>query len=944
MIKRHLQLQRLMRILVMLVVLVPAISLLSGVFNISPSPKADAAAPTFQAGHIIDDNVFTNSNALSAAQIQSFLDDMVGSCYSPGAKSTNPLNGACINQYIENPSTLQNNFNNPNASVPGGLTAAQIIYNAAQAYQINPEVLLVTMQKEQGLVTDNWPFYSEYQYAMGYACPDSSPQCSGTYADFYKQVDGAAWQFRQYLNNPGAYNYWIGSNNIEYAPGCGAGVVNIQNAATAALYIYTPYQPDSNVLANTNPIGSSNGPGPAINDSCAAYGNRNFWWYFNSWFGQSVTTNISLAEATGSSTYYVLYDGIKQGIPSLDVLNAWGLEGLPVETLDPSVLNAIPTASTALTRYVQVTSTGQNYFADNGNFYWVSSNDATDWNNFPGQSLSQASNTLVNFANFEGEIQPYVYVSGSSTYYVVDNGALHPVSSGNEYGLWAGNALPMQISSAYFNTMSQASTLSGPELTYGGSTYVLSNGTKFSLTSSTASLVPSSWSSSSASIGQGLFNLIGNAGPLQYMVQGYGDPTVYLLDGGTKRGIPDGQTYSAYQSNGNSTSSVSPYLVSLIPTGNPVSGNIVSTGGQYFVVNQSLQVIPPSLYSNYNVPTNAMALQTDFRSIIPVTSTVVPIVSSGVDPTIYYLDGGNRMPFSNPTTYGLLGGTGGYTYLLPSSLGEFTPGPVMSNYVSNGGSNYLIDTNQDYTVANAATTQAWGLSNPVPLSNVSIFTNAGNLSQHIQTPNGFFCLIDSSTSYCAGQPGVITAWNLLSNIVHPSNLLLANEQIGNGGGLPLFASYGSTIYTAAQGKLWGITSPSSAANLGFNGWAVPLSQTTVNALANPLPWQGYLATDDSGNLWVLDGGYRRLVLSPYTSDWLGSNTASNLGSAYLNMLPVNTGLTDSIVPTSNPTVFGMQSGQKYAFTSGAAFAGSGLPAPNQISNSLAQSISTGGIW
>ena len=56
----------------------------------------------------------------------------------------------------------------------------------------------------------------------------------------------------------------MANNTIEYAPGCGGSTVDIQNAATAALYIYTPYQPDSNVLANTNPIGSTSGPGPAI--------------------------------------------------------------------------------------------------------------------------------------------------------------------------------------------------------------------------------------------------------------------------------------------------------------------------------------------------------------------------------------------------------------------------------------------------------------------------------------------------------------------------------------------------------------------------------------------------------------------------------------------------------------------------------------------------------
>ena len=49
--------------------------------------KVQAQSNSFQAGHIIDDNIFTNSNALTAAQIQTFLNDMVGSCDTNGSQS-----------------------------------------------------------------------------------------------------------------------------------------------------------------------------------------------------------------------------------------------------------------------------------------------------------------------------------------------------------------------------------------------------------------------------------------------------------------------------------------------------------------------------------------------------------------------------------------------------------------------------------------------------------------------------------------------------------------------------------------------------------------------------------------------------------------------------------------------------------------------------------------
>ncbi len=283
----------------------------------------------FQAGHIIDNAIFTNSGAMSVQDIQNFLNAKQPNCDTNGALSNTywydvttgyvgssrerDANGnltgkdvqvttsratygqrydsfynttiatapyICLKSYVENVTTNQNNLQNPGATIPNGISAAQIIANAAQQYQINPEVILATLQKEQGLVTDDWPWVNEYQEAMGYSCPDTPQGCSSSYADFFKQVDSATWQFRYYLSHPNAYNYWVGNNYIQYSPtvSCGGTTVTIDNSATAALYIYTPYQPDAAALANLTGSG----------DSCSSYGNRNFWLFFNEWFGSSL--------------------------------------------------------------------------------------------------------------------------------------------------------------------------------------------------------------------------------------------------------------------------------------------------------------------------------------------------------------------------------------------------------------------------------------------------------------------------------------------------------------------------------------------------------------------------------------------------------------------------------------------------------------------------------
>lgn len=305
-----------------------------------PNMKLSALTGSdFNPGNIISGAVFTNSGSMNVNEVQNFLSskvtcDLNGSTlrsyyYNPTTHEVNnggtyittsravygqhyaewynahPYSGYITNQsvgpyvclpgYIENPTTGQTNLQNPTVTVPGGQSAAQIILNAAQANGINPQVLLVTLQKEQGLITDDWPWTNEYTEALGFNCPDTpnGAACSG-YGGFYQQVNAAAAQYRNYLNNPNSFNYVVGNNTILYnvRTSCSlSSVVNIQNQATAALYDYTPYQPDSSVLAQTNPTGSSNGPGGAVaGDACGSYGNRNFWWYFNTWFGSTQTT------------------------------------------------------------------------------------------------------------------------------------------------------------------------------------------------------------------------------------------------------------------------------------------------------------------------------------------------------------------------------------------------------------------------------------------------------------------------------------------------------------------------------------------------------------------------------------------------------------------------------------------------------------------------------
>lgn len=269
------------------------------------SSAADASH--FNPGRIIDDVVFYDSSAMNATQIQQFLNSKVPTCDTNGQQISEfggpDVNGdgkvqrwewgqatynqtvfTCLKDYSQSTPTMEAASGLCEGISGGTRSAAQIIEAISQACHISPQVLLVLLNKEQSLVTDTWPLKQQYDGATGFDCPDTAP-CDPNYAGFFYQVYYAARQFQIYKAYPNDFNYVAGrNNNIYWNPDlsrCGSGTVFIQNQATAALYIYTPYQPNQAALSNLYGTG----------DSCSSYGNRNFWRMFTDWFGN--TTMVS---------------------------------------------------------------------------------------------------------------------------------------------------------------------------------------------------------------------------------------------------------------------------------------------------------------------------------------------------------------------------------------------------------------------------------------------------------------------------------------------------------------------------------------------------------------------------------------------------------------------------------------------------------------------------
>ncbi|TFC82917.1 hypothetical protein E3T28_05060 [Cryobacterium sinapicolor] len=251
--------------------MIVALALLGGGLALAASvqPTDEATAPArFEPGAIISDYNFYNADSMNENEIQSFLAD----------RSCIPRDGSpCLADYAENTISQPPHGEGHCSAYPGGRneSAARIIAKVSEACLISPKVLLVLLQKEQSLLTR--PSAAGYLRATGYGCPDTA-DCDTQYFGFFNQVYRAAWQFRQYTQEP-ERAYKIGTVRVAFNPdaSCGATGVTIENQATANLYNYTPYQPNEAAL-----------DGPAFDgDGCSTHGNLNFWRFYNQWFGAS---------------------------------------------------------------------------------------------------------------------------------------------------------------------------------------------------------------------------------------------------------------------------------------------------------------------------------------------------------------------------------------------------------------------------------------------------------------------------------------------------------------------------------------------------------------------------------------------------------------------------------------------------------------------------------
>jgi hypothetical protein len=157
----------------------------------------------YDPAHVLDDSAFTNVNSMSSGDIQRFLES----------------------------------HHSDLAGYRGhdGRSAAQIIHAAAERNGVNPQVLLATLQKEQGLVNGSHAHNiprDRLDWALGYGVPDHHPR-DQRFRGFENQIDHAAHRMRQLFDRDRAHVPT--TMMIDGQP------QRIDNAATMMLYQYTPH-------------------------------------------------------------------------------------------------------------------------------------------------------------------------------------------------------------------------------------------------------------------------------------------------------------------------------------------------------------------------------------------------------------------------------------------------------------------------------------------------------------------------------------------------------------------------------------------------------------------------------------------------------------------------------------------------------------------------------
>ncbi|MDO9510081.1 MAG: serine hydrolase, partial [Candidatus Magasanikbacteria bacterium] len=338
-------------------------------------------AAEFNPNIIITDSEMQQCSALGVNEIQKFLESKGG--------------------YLAKFSTLDidNEYK----------TAAQIIYESAQRNNVNPKFLLVTLQKEQSLITDDSPTQKQLDWATGYAvcdsCSMSDPKIQ-KHKGFAKQVDNAGGIIRWYYENKETSSFVKKINSPVFIDNQ---QVVPQSWATAFLYTYTPH----------------------------LQGNKNFWRIWNNWF-TGFYPNGTVLKSASSSEYYLVTDGKKRLFKNKNVLISRIDPKFAVTVPDVDLLNYPNGTPISFPNYSILKTQSGHYLLDYDTIHKFASEEVVKKLGYNPQEILFANDSdfdgyeigsiiTAETTNPQGVI--YKITDAANSYFLLKDNILHPLIS-----------------------------------------------------------------------------------------------------------------------------------------------------------------------------------------------------------------------------------------------------------------------------------------------------------------------------------------------------------------------------------------------------------------------------------------------------------------------------------------------------------------------------------
>lgn len=474
------------------------------------------------------------------------------------------------------------------------------------------------------------------------------------------------------------------------------------------------------------------------------------------------------------------------------------------------------------------------------------------------------------------------------------------------------------------------------------------------------------------------------------------DGRLYLQVGNTKRWIPTGEIYLAWNLNQYSTSIVSDSELNSIPT-IPELTRLGTTGQYNYVVDNGVKhYIPNNLLGVWNFQNSIAAPVSTLLSTLPEYE---PMGRFAIDSAGKYwlMDGFIRHLVSAQDSSSWGRNSTNLVGLTDSYLGSVAVGSQVERNISVAGTTFVVDRGGLIRMPDAVTSSAWAVSPYVvigsqAISQMNITANGSYLVRASNSPNWY--LLDSGSKYYIPNSNISSNWGVnsnslmdispeligrftsgttLSNIVKDASnqkvyLLDGNKHyVLNGALLSTIGGSTPNIITTTTARLSQVPDgptyskplvnisgtphlylfddgtryhvSTGALSAAFDSWggALKLSSTFVNDLPYASKPLKSVFRDSSNSTYLVDGGGKKSVDSSVISAWQSSQ-APTFSDSLRDLISNFSGTISSRYLRTLDTTFIVDAGQKIKVNPSAiaSYPGSNV-AVNQVNDTLTSS-------